>query len=75
LSLSYWEIRSRSQGVSENKKGTEMNTNKPKPKRGRPTIGSRAMTPAQRQQRYRARIKKEAYNLLAEIGKIEPKNS
>jgi len=52
-----------------------MTKTEPKPKRGRPTIGSCAMTPAQRQQRYRARIKKEAHNLLAEIGKIEPKNS
>lgn len=52
-----------------------MNTNKPKPKRGRPTIGQGAMTPAQRQARYRAKIRQEAHNLLAEIGKIEPKNS
>ena len=33
-------------------------------KMGRPSIGKRAMTPAERQQRYRDRIKREAHELV-----------
>jgi len=37
---------------------------KKKTKMGRPSIGKRAMTSAQRQQRYRDRIKREAQQLV-----------
>ena len=40
---------------------------KVKKKMGRPSIGPQAMTPGQRQQRYRDRIKREADNLLKSI--------
>lgn len=36
-------------------------------KMGRPSIGKRAMTPSERQQRYRDRIKAEALALLKSI--------
>jgi hypothetical protein len=36
-------------------------------KMGRPTIGKRAMTPSERQQRYRDRIKREAHEMLKSI--------
>lgn len=36
-------------------------------KMGRPTIGLRAMTPSERQQRYRDRIKREAISLLKQL--------
>jgi hypothetical protein len=36
-------------------------------KMGRPAIGLRAMTPAQRQQRYRDRIQREAEQLLKQL--------
>ena len=52
-----------------------MNTNKPKPKRGRPTIGSRAMTNSERQQRYRQRVCQEAHELLRQLRTNEPEKS
>ena len=36
-------------------------------KMGRPSIGKRAMTPSERQQRYRDRIKREAQALLKQV--------
>jgi len=36
-------------------------------KMGRPTIGKRAMTASERQQRYRDRIKREAQALLQQV--------
>ena len=36
-------------------------------KMGRPAIGLRAMTPSERQQRYRDRIKREALALLKQV--------
>lgn len=44
-------------------------------KMGRPSIGLRAMTPSERQQRYRDRIKREAMQLLqaTSVAKIQQK--
>lgn len=38
-----------------------------KPKMGRPTVYKQAMTQAERQQRYRDRIKREADELLKQV--------
>jgi hypothetical protein len=45
------------------------------PRMGRPSIGKRAMTPSERQQRYRDRIKREAMQLLqvTSVVKIQQK--
>jgi hypothetical protein len=41
------------------------------PRMGRPSIGKRAMTPSERQQRYRDRIKREAQAMLQAIGVVK----
>ena len=46
-----------------------------KPRMGRPPVNKRAMTPSERQQRYRDRIKREAMQLLqaTSVAKIQQK--
>ena len=42
-------------------------------RRGRPPIAGQAMTPAQRQQRYRERLAQDAISLLAQIAQSNEK--
>ena len=51
-------------------KDTTMAT-KPQKKMGRPTVGTRAMTNRERQQRWRDRVKAEAQALLQQVGEIK----
>lgn len=48
-----------------------MNTTTPEaPKRGRPAIGDKAMTAAERQKAYRERLKEERYDKAAEVSRV-----